>query len=98
MASMMERLATITQSVANSKTTIDLSWLSNIFPSAATHGSIWGYVLLCLTQVLGMAGTATGTTATPTGTFLTTLLGGSFASGIVSMIKQLVTAAPTTSK
>ncbi len=90
LAFVADKLATITANVAANKTTVDLTFLTKLFPSLATHGSLWSYVILCLMQVFGTVGTATGATATPTGSILTMLLAGVGGSGLLSMISKIL--------
>jgi peptidoglycan hydrolase-like protein with peptidoglycan-binding domain len=58
-----------------------LSTIDKIFGGEALAGkktliAVIGYVILAILQATGVAGTATGATATPTGEILTALLGG----------------------
>ena len=68
--------------VAAGTTTVPvLSTIDNIFGGEALAGkktliAVIGYVILAILQATGVAGTAMGPTATPTGEILTTLLGG----------------------
>lgn len=94
LAAIAETLAKVTADVAANKNPIDLSWLTKIFPGLATHGSLWSYVILCALQVFGTVGTATGSTATPTGSILTMLLAGLGGSGLLSIVGRLLK--PTT--
>jgi hypothetical protein len=69
------------QMAAGATTVPVLSTIDKIFGGEALAGkktliAVIGYVILAILQATGVAGTATGATATPTGEILTTLLGG----------------------
>jgi len=71
-----------------------LSAIDQIFGGQALAGkktmlSIIAYVILAILQAAGVAGTATGATATPTGQILTTIIGAFFALGGVSKIDRM---------
>jgi hypothetical protein len=47
------------------------------------------YVIMAILQAVGVAGTATGPTATPTGQILTTLIGGFGALGLLGKVDRV---------
>jgi peptidoglycan hydrolase-like protein with peptidoglycan-binding domain len=71
-----------------------LSTIDQIFGGQALAGkktmlAIFAYVILAILQAAGLAGTATGATATPTGEILTTLIAAFGALGGVAKIDRL---------
>ena len=52
--------------------------------------AILAYAVLAIMQALEVAGTATGTTATPTGQILTTLIGSFGGLGVLAKVDRVV--------
>jgi hypothetical protein len=72
-----------------------LSPIDKLFGGEALAGkksalAVLSYVALAITQAVGVAGTATGADATPTGQILTALIGGFGGLGVVSKIDRVV--------